>query len=58
MISMTVRDLIEKLEECPPDYPVVVLGDELVEVSEVLIRDELFFTEDHIYKDDLVVKIC
>jgi len=54
---MKVRELIETLEEMPPEYHVVVHGTELTEVTEVLIRDELYFTEDHGYDEGLVVKI-
>lgn len=53
---MTVRDLIEALEEMPAEAIVVVNGDEAEEV--VLRRDEIYF-EDHFgYKEGLVVKIC
>ncbi len=51
---MTVRDLIERLEEMPSHLPVCVDG---TEVSEVIIRDELHFTADYEYEDGPVVKI-
>lgn len=51
---MTVRELIETLEEFPLDLPVTENG---CEISEVLIRDELYFSEDHEYREGQVVKI-
>ncbi len=54
MIILTVQELIEKLEQLPPLCPVVVDG---AEVTEVLIRDELFYTKDQLYDEGLVVKL-
>ena len=54
---MTVRDLIEKLEEMPSDYPVVTRDVEIVEVSELFLRDEMYLSEDGGYKDGDIVKI-
>jgi hypothetical protein len=51
---MTVRELIETLEELPQDYPAVTND---IEVSEVVIRNEVYFTEDHFYKERTIVKI-
>ncbi len=51
---MTVRDLIEALEELPLDLPVT---ENECEVTEVLVREEIYFTEDHEYKEGLIVKI-
>jgi len=51
---MTVQELIEALEELPPDLPVVADG---CEISEVLIRDEIYFTEDHNYQEGTIVKV-
>ena len=51
---MTVRDLIEALEELPLDLPVIENG---CEISEVLIGDELYFTADHTYEEGQVVKV-
>ena len=54
---MTVRDLIENLEEMPSNYPVVIKGAEIIEVSELFIRDELYLSEDGSYKDGMIVKL-
>lgn len=51
---MTVRDLIEILEYMDQDLPVVV---DSCEAEEVLVRDEVYFTEDFGYKDGPIVKI-
>jgi len=51
---MNVQQLIERLEEMPPEATVCVNGEA---VSEVVLRDELHFTEDYEYEDGLVVKI-
>jgi hypothetical protein len=51
---LTVRDLIEILEELPYDLPVVVNS---CEADEVLIRDELYLTQDFGYKEGEIVKI-
>ena len=54
MIPLTVRDLIEVLEELPPNYPVVADG---TEITEVLIREEIYYTEDQLYEDNVIVKL-
>ena len=51
---MNVRELIERLEEMPPQLPVCADGEE---VTEVVIRDELHFTSEFTYEDGPVVKI-
>ena len=51
---MTVRDLIEKLEELPLDLPVTGNG---YEITEVLLREEVYFSEDHEYKEETIVKL-
>jgi len=51
---MTVRDLIEILEDLPMDLPVVENGCEL---TEVLVRDELYLSADSGYKDGQIVKV-
>ena len=51
---MTVKELIDTLEEMPLDYPVVV---DNVEVTEVLIRDEMYLSSEHGYNDGIVIKI-
>lgn len=51
---MTVRELIETLEELPYDLPVVV---ESHEADEVLIREEIYFTSDFGYQDGMIIKI-
>ena len=56
-MSMKVRELIEELEQYPPDCPVVIRDQELEEVTQILLRDEQYFTEDHCYDEGLVVKI-
>ena len=54
MIKLTVRDLIEILEEMPYDLPVVVNDNE---ADEVLLRDEIYYTSDLGYQDGPIVKI-
>ena len=54
MSSLTVRELIEELETFPMDLPVIENG---CEISEVVIRDELYFSEDHEYKEGQIVKV-
>lgn len=54
MIHLTVRDLIEILEDMPYDLPVVVND---CEVEEVLIRDEIYYTSDLGYEEGPIVKI-
>ena len=54
MSSMTVRELIETLEEMPADYPVIAEG---AEITEVLVREELYLTGDHQYADGPVIKL-
>lgn len=51
---MTVEELIKKLESLPPDYPVVADGRE---ITEALIREEIYTTEDEWYAEGLVVKL-
>ena len=51
---MTVRDLIEILENYPSDLPVVNGG---CEISEVAVREEIYLSEDHIYEEGKVVKV-
>ena len=51
---MTVKELIEELEQFPLDLPVVENG---CEITEVVIRDELYLTSDNGYKEALVVKV-
>jgi len=53
-----VRDLIEILEQCPMDAPVTINGlDYGQEVTEVVTREETYFSEDCYYEDGEVVKI-
>ena len=54
---MKVRELIDELEELPPDYPVVIGGTEITEVTELLLRDDLYLSADHGYDEGLVIKI-
>lgn len=54
MIKMTVRELIEELEEYPSDLPVVVDG---CEATEIVVRKEEYFSADHSYKDEQIVKV-
>lgn len=51
---MTVRELIETLEELPQYLPVVENG---CEITEVFIRDEIYFSADHNYQDGQIVKV-
>lgn len=54
MSSLTVRDLIETLEELPLDLPVVVND---CEATEILIRDEVYFSADHQYTEGIIIKV-
>ena len=54
MISVTVRELIEVLEEFPYDLPVVENG---CEITEVLMREELYLTADEGYQEGQIVKV-
>ena len=54
MIQMTVRELIELLEELPQNYPVV---SDCAEITEVVVRDEEYFTDEYFYTEGYVVKI-
>ena len=51
---MKVKELIERLEELPPEY-VVISNDE--EITEAFVRDEMYLTEGHYYEDGPVVKL-
>ena len=51
---MTVRELIEVLEELPLDYPVIVDG---IEATEVLVREETYLTSEQGYNECTVIKI-
>lgn len=51
---MTVRDLIEILEELPQDYPVTT---DSAEITEIVVRDEIYYTEDGLYDEGFVVKL-
>lgn len=51
---MTVRDLIEALEELPYDYPVVVNS---CEVDTIVEREEIYYSTDNGYQEGPVIKI-
>ena len=51
---MTVKELIEILDQLPDDAPVVVDGNE---ATEVLIREEIYFSEEFDYHEGIIVKI-
>lgn len=51
---MTVRELIETLEELPMDLPVIENG---CEISEVVIREEIYLSVDHTYEERQIVKV-
>ena len=54
---MTVRDLIEALEELPVelyDCPAVTDG---VEITDILVREEMYLTCEHGYSDATIVKL-
>lgn len=51
---MTVRELIEALEEMPQDLRVSANGEE---ITQVLLRDELHLTADLTYEDGPVIKL-
>ena len=54
MSLMTVRELIEALEELPAEYPVITEG---AEITEVLVREEMYLTSEHQYDDGPVIKL-
>ena len=51
---MTVRELIELLEEMPQDLPVCLEGQE---ITEAVLRDEVYFTAEFQYKDGEIIKL-
>ena len=51
---MTVKELIERLEELDPNATVVVDGSE---VEEVVLRDEMFYTAEGLYSEGYIVKL-
>ena len=51
---MTVRELIEKLEEIPRDYRVTA---DNIEITEIVVRNEMYLDEDGFYKDGFIVKL-
>ena len=51
---MTVRELIELLEEYQYDIPVVVNS---AEAEEVVLREEIYYTSDYGYKEGIIIKI-
>ena len=51
---MTARELIEALEELPQDLPVIA---DCVEVTETVVRNEIYFSADHQYCDGEIIKI-
>ena len=55
MIEMTVRDLIEILEDLDPTLPVVV---DSAEAEIAVVRDEMYFVAGSGYQDGPIVKIC
>ena len=51
---MTVRELIETLEEYPGDVPVTA---ESNEIEQVVIREEIYYSSETGYQDGVVVKL-
>lgn len=51
---MTVRELIETLEDLPMDMPVVENGYEITEIS---IQEEMYFSAEHNYEEGQIVKV-
>lgn len=51
---MTVKELIDILERMPENAPVVIDG---AEATEVLVRDEIYFSEEFDYHEGVIVKI-
>ena len=51
---MTVRDLIEILENLPLDLPVVSND---CEITEIVQRNEIYFSEDHQYEEGPIIKV-
>ena len=51
---MTARELIDILEQFPPDLPVVENG---CEITDVFVRDEMYFTEEHRYNEGQIIKV-
>lgn len=54
MIKLTVRDLIEILEGLQQDAPVC---NDTGEITEVVVREELYYSENGIYDEGIVVKL-
>ena len=51
---MTVRELIEALEEMPSDLPVVVNSEE---VEDILQRDEIYYSSEQGYQEGPIIKL-
>ena len=51
---MTVSELIHALEDLPPDCPVIVND---AEVTEIVVREEIYFCADNCYAEDTIVKL-
>lgn len=51
---MKVSELIRILEDLPQDSPVI---SDCKEITECVIRNEVYFSEDYIYKEDLIIKL-
>lgn len=51
---MTVRELIETLEDLPLDLPVVVNS---CEVEDIVTREEIYYSSDVGYQEGIVVKL-
>ena len=54
MRLMTVRELIEALEEMPQDLPVVA---DSKEIDIIVIRNEIYYSSDAGYIDGEIIKL-
>lgn len=54
VMKMTVSELIHALEDLPPDCPVIVND---AEVTDIVVREEIYFCADNCYAEDTIVKL-
>lgn len=54
MICLKVKELIEFLEELPQDYPVCI---DNAEITEITVRDEIYYAEEGLYSEGFIVKL-
>lgn len=53
-MNMTVRELIEALEGMPQNYHIVA---DNAEITEIVIREEVYYNEEGVYSEGMIVKL-